>query len=166
MSNNIIPTACMIGLYSAHLISAPSASFVVPTTAEIIAQKEDSWVQPTTMPCEYTARENLKSKLRMLEEDFFNEYKQRILSQTLKNTFRVLSKILDEGIALPHMAVNGQGEIGLTWDSMKYRIYLAIDGYDKLFLSIVNREEIQEYDCSQRNIEEDNDIVSKIRNVL
>ena len=94
------------------------------------------------------------------------KYNRQIPSVAFNNAFYILSKMDDLGLEIPHIAANGQGEIGLTWDSPKHRIYLAVDGLDKLFLSIVNREKIDEYDSLQRTIKETDEILFKIRDVL
>ena len=160
----------VIGLCGAYFLIPSNASLVVPATEEIAIKeyaREDSWVQPkTTMSYEYTVKDRLKSDLQGIGKDFFIENGRQILSKTLDNAFHVLSKVVDEGLPLPHIAANGNGDVGLTWDSTKHRIYLAIDGFDRLFLSIVNRGKIEDYDYAQRDIGEDNEILSKIRKVL
>lgn len=168
MSNNISNISVM-GLCAGFLLTPASTSFTVPTTQEMSVEylKEDVWVQPkTTSSYERTAKDDLKNKLRFIQIDFVSEYNRQISSVALNNAFNILSKMDDLGLEIPHIAANGQGEIGLTWDSPKHRLYLAVDGFDKLFLSIVNREKIEEYDCSQRTIEENDEILFKIRDVL
>lgn len=166
MSNDI----SIIGSYGV-LFTPSSASFTLPTTKEADGIEnhlnEDSWLSTdTTKPYGNNILDTFVNELQTISSDFFNEYNKQILPKALDNAFHILSEINEEGLEIPSIAANGEGEIGLTWDSSKHRIYLAIDGYDRLFLSIVNHKRVEEYDCSQRTIKEENEILSKIRKVL
>ena len=111
-------------------------------------------------------KNSLSLDLKDIQGQCSSVHNYAISDKAISNAKLVLECIIDEYIAIPHIAFNAMRQIGLTWDSRTHRVYLAIDENDKLFLTMVSLIKEDDYDFTQRGINELDEILSNIKKVL
>lgn len=156
-------------VFSAPMVAAGPVSARFYTTNDSKATTADNLTGLSCFNTVDTIKQNknfIQFELNDANEDFVLEHSRTLPVKAIENAELFLEDIIDEHVQLPHITANALGQVGLTWDSLTHRMYLAVDESGELFLTLVNRNNLNECDFMQRNIEERNEIIGKIKTVL
>lgn len=157
---------CSLGAGIMFCTTPVSASFHTTTNGEQAKWFFDINEAFKTVDTAKQHETSVQFELQSIQYHYMLEYGQPFPVQAATNARIFLDNIIYEHLPIPHIAANALGQVGLTWDSDTHRIYLAIDSNGELFLTCVNRKNLNEYNSMQRNIGARDEVVKSIKTVL